>query len=102
MGLIKRNGYEVKGVTIPQAYAKINRLYMENGNHARVYFGISSDRENLNNGLSLEEVSYECLIDKNGKVYEQIYNLAKTDLFEGWEDDIVIETQEPIENESQE
>lgn len=93
MGLIKRNGYEVKGVTIPQAYAKITRLYVEVGNRARVYFGISSNRENINEDKSLEEIMYECDIDKNQNVYEQIYVNAKQNIFIGWEDDIPIETE---------
>lgn len=90
MGLIKRNGYEVKGVTLPQAYAKINRLYIEeNSNLAKVYFAISNTRENLESGNILDELLYECNIDKDSKLYEQIYTSSKASLFQGWEDDIV-------------
>lgn len=91
MGLIKRNGYSVKGVEIQPAYAKINRLYIEHGNKANVYFGISNSRENINEGNSLEEINFECYVDKNGKIYEQIYEETKKNMFADWEDDIVVE-----------
>lgn len=91
MGLIKRNGYNVKGVELPTAYAKINRLYIEHGNIANTYFGISNNRENINEGKPLEEINFKCYIDKNGIIYEQIYNEAKKNIFTDWEDDIVVE-----------
>lgn len=91
MGLIKRNGYNVKGVELETAYAKINRLYIEKGNLARTYFGISNSRENINEGNSLEEIEFRCYVDKNEAIYEQIYVEAKKNIFVGWEDDIVVE-----------
>lgn len=93
MGLIKRNGYNVKGVNLTEAYAKINRLYIENNSLAKVYFGISNNRENLESGNILDEIMYDCVIDKDSKLYEQLYTLAKKDIFEGWDDDIVVEEQ---------
>lgn len=97
MGLIKRNGYNVKGVELSEAYAKINRLYIEHGNKANVYFGISNNRENINDGNSLEEIHFECYVDKSLPIYEQIYTLAKENNFQGWEDDIVVD--EPSDSE---
>lgn len=94
MGLIKKNGYNVKGIELETAYAKINRLYIERGNMAVTYFGISNSRENINNGNSLEEIRFECSIDKNEPIYEQIYVNSKLNIFSGWEDDIVVE--EPV------
>lgn len=97
MGLIKKDGYNVKGIELPEAYAKINRLYIERGNLARTYFGISNSRENINEGNSLVELEFPCYVDKNLPIYEQVYVLAKENLFQGWEDDIVVET--PVEDE---
>lgn len=91
MGLIKKDGYNVKGVELETAYAKINRLYIERGNLARTYFGISNNRENINEGNSLVELEFPCYVDKNLPIYEQVYVLAKENLFQGWEDDIVVE-----------
>lgn len=100
MGLIKKDGYNVKGVELETAYAKINRLYIEKGNLARTYFGISNSRENINEGNSLIELEFPCYVDKNQPIYEQVYVLAKENLFQGWEDDIVVET--PIEESTEE
>lgn len=100
MGLIKRDGYNVKGIELPEAYAKINRLYIERGNLARTYFGVSNSRENINEGNSLVELEFSCYVDKNQPIYEQVYVLAKENLFQGWEDDIVVET--PAEDEPSE
>lgn len=91
MGLIKTDGYLVKGVEIKPAYTKIIRVYLENGNNAVAYFGLSNNRENLNNGNVLEEISFSCEIDKaQDKIFNEIYTKAKIDIFNNWEDDIVI------------
>lgn len=100
MGLIKRNGYNVKGIELETAYAKINRLYIERGNLARTYFGISNSRENINEGNSLVELEFPCYVDKNQPIYEQVYVLAKENLFMGWEDDIVVE--QPVKDDPSE
>lgn len=88
MGLIKRNGYDVKGVALNQAYAKINRLYVERENNVVAYFGISNNRDNTSEPL--EEISFECKFDKSQNVFEQVYIKAKEELFQGWEDDIPV------------
>lgn len=100
MGLIKKDGYNVKGVELPEAYAKITKIYMDRGNLARTYFGISSNRENINNNDWLVELEFPCYVDKNLPIYEQVYVLAKDNLFRGWEDDIVEEV--PVEEEHNE
>lgn len=89
MGLIKNDGYTIKGVKITPAYAKITRVYMENGNNANAYFGLSNNRENLNNGDILEEIPFNCEIDKaQDKIFNEIYTKAKEEIFTDWQDDI--------------
>lgn len=89
MGLIKNDGYTIKGVKITPAYAKLTRVYMENGNNASAYFGLSNNRENLNNGDMLDEIPFSCEIDKvQDKVFNEIYTKAKAELFPDWQDDI--------------
>ena len=89
MGLIKNDGFNVKGVQIAPAYAKINRVYLENGNNAVAYFGISNSRENLEEGNMLEEINFNCEIDKKqDKIFNEIYVKAKEELFKDWQDDI--------------
>ena len=90
MGLIKKDGYLVKGVEIKPAYTKITRMYLENKNNAVAYFGISNNRENLNDGKILEEIAFNCEIDKKqDKIFTEIYIKAKEELFADWKDDIV-------------
>lgn len=88
MGLIKDKTV-VKNVEISPAYAKIIRLYNENGNNVVAYFGISNSRENLNNNEVLEEIGFNCEIDKSAdKIFNEVYTKAKEELFADWEDDI--------------
>ncbi|MCI8575631.1 MAG: hypothetical protein HFI09_04090 [Bacilli bacterium] len=89
MGLFKKDNYIVKGVKLNNVYIKLQRLYIENGNKAIAYFGISDNRENLNKGLSLEELYLECEINKSKNIYEQLYQKSKEELFKDFEDDIV-------------
>jgi hypothetical protein len=89
MGLIKQDGYIVNGVLITPAYAKITRLYNQNGNDTVAYFGISNTRENLEENAPLEEIAFSCEIDKKqDKIFNEVYTKAKEELFEDWEDDI--------------
>lgn len=88
MGLIKRDGYEISGVDLIPAYAKIMRIYLGSGGNASVVFGISTNRENLDEGKVLAELSFDCYINKNDKIYTEIYELSKNTLFQDWEDDI--------------
>lgn len=38
MGLVKNDGYTIKGVKITPAYAKLTRVYMENRNRGKINF----------------------------------------------------------------
>ena len=87
MGLIKKSNYEIKGINFNEVYVKITRLYIEKGNRAISYFGISNSRKNTEQPL--QEICFECDIDKSINVYEQIYIKAKEELFSDFEDDIV-------------
>ena len=88
MGLIKNDGYNLKGVTITPAYAKITKLFVDNA-IARAYFGISNSRENLEANTPIDEIYYECKINRsNDEIFKDIYTNAKEDLFNNWQDDI--------------
>ena len=91
MGLIKRDGYTIKGVDLIPAYAKIMRIYLGSGGNASAVFGISTNRENLNEGKILAELPFDCYIDKSEKIYSEIYEQSKETLFKDWEDDIIKE-----------
>lgn len=88
MGLIKKSKYNVMGIELSSAYAKICRLYIEDGNKVKAYFGISSNRENLEKNYILKEECFETEINKDEKIYEQVYIKAKEKVFSDWEDDI--------------
>lgn len=89
MGLIKQDGYIVNGVLITPAYAKIVRLYNEKDNNFTAFFGISNSRENIDENKPLEEIIFNCEVDKKeDKIFKEIYTKAKEKLFENWEDDI--------------
>ena len=38
MGLVKNDGYTIKGVKITPAYAKLTRVYMVLGNRGKINF----------------------------------------------------------------
>lgn len=91
MGLIKNDGYNLKGVIITPCYAKITKLFVDN-TIARTYFGISNSRENLEVNTPIDEIYYECEVNrKNDEVFKDVYTKAKQDIFTGWQDDIVKE-----------
>lgn len=102
MGLIKRDGYVFKGVELRPAYAKIVTLEANtNGNQEneenilRVVFGISTLRENLDRGDILTYENFICPFDRSkDELFNQAYTAAKQSLFEGWEDDIIQNTEE--------
>jgi hypothetical protein len=99
MGLIKKDGHLIKGVLIQPAYAKVIAIsYNEEMGEAPAFamFGISTTRENLNNGLILSTESINFTIDKKADhIFEDAYTQAKETIFQDWEDDIVTsETEE--------
>ena len=90
MGLIKNNGTIIKGVNVTPVYAKITRLYLENGNNATAYFGLSNSRANLENEEILDEIQFSCEINKvEDKIFNEVYTKAKAEIFSDWIDDIV-------------
>lgn len=101
MGLINTNGYIVKGVLIKPAYAKVVSFYFderEGQTRSSAVFGISTTRENLNSKLVLSTEILDITIDKQAdNVFQEIYDQAKNTIFVGWEDDIVIPTEETEE-----
>ena len=91
MGLIKNDGYNLKGVNITPAYTKITKLFIEDA-IAKAYFGISNSRKNLETNTPIDEIYYECEINrKNDELFKDVYTKAKQDIFTGWQDDIVKE-----------
>ena len=91
MGLIKNDGYNLKGVNITPAYTKITKIFIAD-TMAKAYFGISNSRENLEANTPIDEIYYECEINrKNDEVFKDVYTKAKQDIFTGWQDDIVKE-----------
>lgn len=94
MGLIKKDGYIVKGVKLQPAYAKI--IWLEattnpNGeNSLNTTFGISTVRQNLDNGEILSSQNFSCTYDRSqDNLFEQAYKKAKETIFLDWEDDII-------------
>lgn len=91
MGL-KTTNYEIEnlGIVVPEAYAKINNVSVNEEGVAMAQFYIQQSRENMN--LSPFKVtSIRVKIDKDLPLHKQVYVASKESLFEGWEDDIVEE-----------
>ena len=90
MGLIKTNYIDKDtNIHLENAYAKLDRIYLEHGTKANSYFKISDSRENAENYAALNTIHFECEIDKKLPIYEQIYTKAKEEIFTDWKDDIV-------------
>ena len=90
MGL-KTTNYEIKdlGITVPTAYAQVTSLFVDKDSNAYADFSIQQNREDIGNKEAFATESINCVIDKTQPIYTQVYNKAKTTIFEGWEDDIV-------------
>lgn len=91
MGLIKEEYKDTTtGLTLKPAYAKIVRLYIEEENKAKAYFGISETRDLIETHGPINEIMFECEIDKKtDNVYTEIYSKAKEDIFAEWKDNII-------------
>lgn len=88
MGLLRQEGYNVKGVLIKPAYTKIMRVDIKDDN-AKAFFGISDRRENLNADMCLDTIEFNYTINKKeDKIYNELYTAAKDLIFVDWEDDI--------------
>ena len=99
MGL-KTTDYEIRGlgITIPTAYAQVTSLFINKDSVAQATFSIQQNREDVKEKIALARETFTCLVDKNEPIYTQVYNKAKVAIFNGWEDDIVdeSETDEPV------
>lgn len=93
MGL-KTTNYPIPelGITVPTAYARLATLDID-AKEGRAYatFRINLTREDFDTLQPLKTYSFSRIINKNEPIYTQMYNLAKRDFFQGWEDDIVEE-----------
>ena len=89
MGL-KTTNYEIKskGITVPEAYAKIIQLTVSENGACHANFKIQQTRDSMSL-LALDNVNVICEINKSLPLYEQVYIAAKESHFPGWEDDIV-------------
>ena len=109
MGL-KTTNYEVvgKGVVMPEAYAYIRKITVEN-NRGVAEFVIQSTRDNAQKLEPMETVKVSFAVNREENPYVTAYNLAKSkreivranrktgetetkwveSVFYGWEDDIV-------------
>lgn len=89
MGL-KKDSYKIEklNITITPAYAMVGKIEIENDT-AIAEIKIHKTREDLEKYEPLETINITCNIERNLSVYEQIYLKAKTDIFQGWEDDII-------------
>ena len=91
MGL-KTTNYTVEslGITVPEAYAKIKNLSVNEEGIAIAQFFIQQTREDMNlNPFKIE--NFRVKIDKDLPIFSQVYIASKEALFPGWEDDIVEE-----------
>ncbi len=99
MGLIKNDGYtsEKLGITIPQAYARLISVSLDCNGNANAMFNIHQNREDTVEKSPVDQVYINTKVDKNLPIYEQIYIVAKEKIFGGWEDDIVTDIIEEVE-----
>lgn len=101
MGL-KTTNYEMKylGVTLPEVYARLTHLNIDIEGQAFGIFEIHQNRESFSQTRPLDIQHFNCRIDKNENIYEQMYINAKKQLFPNWEDDIVEEDYITFEDEN--
>lgn len=97
MGL-KTKSYKVEdyNLTLPNAYAKITNVVIDKDGNATATFSIQQTREAAMNSAPLSVHNLDCKINKNLPIYEQIYAISKIFMFNGWEDDIVVELPEEV------
>lgn len=90
MGL-KTTSYEVKdlGITVPTAYAQVTSLFVDKAGNAYADFSIQQKRDDIGTKEAFVKESISCTIDKTQPIYMQVYNKAKEEIFNDWEDDIV-------------
>lgn len=92
MGL-KTTNYEAKefGIVLPNAYARLTNVNINLDGETFGMFEIHQTRDDIETKSPIERKNFSCIIDKDLPIHKQIYEMAKTDLFVDWEDDIVEE-----------
>lgn len=93
MGL-KTTSYEVEnfGITLPTAYARLADVNIDVLGNAFGKFEIHQTREDMmNHRMPFNTIYTNYVIDKDLPVHKQLYELAKKEYFQNWEDDIVEE-----------
>jgi hypothetical protein len=78
---------------LPTAYAQITHISLNAEGIANAIFVVQQNRDMISTSQPVETKHIRCLIDKEQPIYAQVYIQAKTELFEGWEDDIVVPEQ---------
>jgi hypothetical protein len=102
MGL-KTTNYTVSdiGITIPNAYARVTNINVGLDGAATAIMEIQQTRSDVGSKPALSIEMVRCDIDKDLPLFEQIYEAAKLDKFNEWDDDIVEEVivpeEEPVE-----
>lgn len=88
MGL-KTTNYTARqfGVTMPNAYARLVNVNVDKDGHANCAFHVTKSRDDSDSAVEVRY--YSCPVNKDDKIFEQVYNAAKKELFIDWEDDIV-------------
>lgn len=102
MGLIKKDGVEIRGVLIQPAYARLISLgYHADPNELNTaLFGISNSRENLTEKGFISTKIIDCIFDASAdNLLQEAYTQAKIKYFTDWEDDIVTIEDEKLEEE---
>lgn len=93
MGFKKTNvEIEKLGITVPEAYAQIDKLTVGINSACYAIFKVQTSRENMDKP-ALAEVSVMVPVDKDIPVHKQVYEYAKGTMFADWEDDIVDTTE---------
>lgn len=94
MGL-KTTNYEVKdfGITLAEAYARLTNINLDVNGEAFGTFEIHQTREDLAITNPLEKKYINTIIDKELPIHTQLYVAAKKEIFEDWEDDIVLNSE---------
>ena len=79
MGL-KTTNYVSKstGITMPEAYAVLTKLFIEDNNNARAIFAIQSSREATKQYKALDKVEINFVWDRKTDPAKMAYETAKT------------------------
>lgn len=83
MGL-KTTNYVSKstGITMPEAYAVLTKLFIEDNNNARAIFAIQSSREATKQYNALDKVEINFTWDRKTDPAKMAYETAKTQVIE--------------------